>query len=376
MFVVALFLVVPKVQAQELTKPLDYQTGKVSQILEEKTAETDGALFYVQKVQVKLKSGELAEIEVGSEFQPLTEQQRLVVGREVIVAIQSTEQGDQYVLADVYRIPTLVWLFVGFVILVIVVAKWQGLSSVLGMAVSLGVLSGFIVPQIMQGANPMLISLIGAAIIAVVTIYLSHGWHRESHLALFSMMFTLFLVSVLSTIAVQVAQLVGLGSEEAYFLQFGPTAAINLQGLMLGGIVLGALGILDDICVSQIATVQQLKEVNSDLGFDELYKRGLNVGKSHVASLVNTLVLAYAAANLPLFILFTLNNGVPLWVTINSEIIAEEVLRTLVGSMGLVIAVPVATAAAAWFMSRPGVVKASTGKTSRSVAHRGHSHQH
>jgi uncharacterized membrane protein len=269
-----------------------------------------------------------------------------------------------------------VWLFIGFVLLVIVVAKWQGLSSVLGMAVSLGVLSGFIVPQIMQGSNPMLISLIGAAVIAVVTIYLSHGWHQESHLALFSMMFTLFLVSVLSTIAVQVAQLVGLGSEEAYFLQFGPTAAINLQGLMLGGIVLGALGILDDICVSQVATVQQLKEVNNELGFDELYKRGLNVGKSHVASLVNTLVLAYAAANLPLFILFTLNNGVPLWVTINSEIIAEEVLRTLVGSMGLVIAVPVATAAAAWFMSRPGVVKATSGKSSRSIPHRGHSHQH
>ena len=193
-----------------------------------------------------------------------------------------------------------------------------------------------------------MVSLIGAAAIATITIYLSHGFNWHSHLALVSMLSTLLAVAGLSFIAVRFGQFAGLGSEEAYFLQFSETARINLQGLFLGGILLGALGILDDICIAQISTVFQLKSVSPKLSFDELYHRGLVVGKDHVASLVNTLVLAYAGANLPLFILFTLNRSVPFWVTLNNEIIAEEVIRTLVGSIGLVLAVPIATILAAY----------------------------
>jgi uncharacterized membrane protein len=213
------------------------------------------------------------------------------------------------------------------------------------------VLSLYIVPSILSGGNPMIVSILGAGVIAVITIYLSHGFNAHSHIALASMMGSLVVVSLLSALAVQAAQMVGLGSEEAYFLQFGETANINLQGLLLGGIVLGTLGILDDICIAQISTVYQLKQANKDLGFHELYERGLKVGKDHVASLVNTLVLAYAGANLPLFLLFSINQSLPWWVTINNEVIAEEVLRTLVGSMGLVMAVPIATVLGAYVVT-------------------------
>jgi uncharacterized membrane protein len=137
---------------------------------------------------------------------------------------------------------------------------------------------------------------------------------------------------------------------------------VNLQGLLLGGILLGALGILDDIAIAQVSVIFQLKEVNNKLSFKELYERGLKVGKDHVASLVNTLVLAYAGANLPLFLLFTINRDIPLWVTLNNEIIAEEVVRTLVGSMGLVLAVPITTLLAAVVVSRLGALPTKGGR--------------
>jgi uncharacterized membrane protein len=249
----------------------------------------------------------------------------------------------------------LAWLLVGFLGLVMVVARRQGFLSIVGMVLSVLVLSNYVVPQILAGGNPIIITLIGSLIIAVVTVYMSHGWTVHSHLALLSMMVTLLAVSALSWVAVHTAYMVGLGSEEAYFLQFGPTSNINLQGLLLGGIMLGTLGILDDITIAQISVVFQLKSVNPSLGFYELYERALVVGKDHVASLTNTLILAYAAANLPLFLLFTINQAVPAWVTLNSEIIAEEVIRTLVGSMGLVLAVPFATICAVYVVERFGL---------------------
>ena len=125
----------------------------------------------------------------------------------------------------------------------------------------------------------------------------------------------------------------------------------------MGGIILGALGVLDDITVSQVAVVFQLRAAKKDITFQELYKRGLTVGKDHVASLVNTLVLAYAGANLPLFLLFTLNQQTPDWVTLNSEVIVEEIIRTLTGSIGLVLAVPLATFLAAFVALRVPITK-------------------
>jgi uncharacterized membrane protein len=225
------------------------------------------------------------------------------------------------------------------------------------MAVSILILVKFIVPQIVAGANPLVVSIFGSLLIGGITLYIAHGWKIKTHIALASMVSALLIVAVLSYISVQSAQLVGLGSEEAYFLQFGNTATINLQGLLLGGIILGALGVLDDITVSQVSVIFQLRAAKKDISIQELYRRGLEVGKDHVASLVNTLVLAYAGANLPLFILFMLNEQTPQWVTLNSEIIVEEIIRTVTGSIGLVLAVPVTTLLAAYVALRSPIQK-------------------
>lgn len=329
----------------------EYSRGKIESIIEETEIRDTNGTTYIQKLEVKKQTGESVEITFGSEQQPIDEKQRFQPGDQVIVVQQPTPEGSQEsLIADRWRVPIFWWLSALFFILVIAVARQQGLSSIFGMIASVGVLLNFIVPQILQGANPLFITLIGVLFIAGITMYLTHGWNIESHVALFSIVATLGVVAILSIISVQVAHLSGLGSEDAYYIQFSSEMKFNLQGLLLGGILLGALGVLDDICVAQVSVVRELLSVNKDLSFSELYTRAMAVGRDHVASLVNTLVLAYAGANLPLFLLFSLNKQIPLWVTINQEIIIEEVIRTLTGSIGLVFAVPMTTLIAVWML--------------------------
>lgn len=353
--------------AQTLESP-NYSTGTVTQV-EETEVIQNGQEFFTQTVQVKRSdNGEIVVIQVGNEFQPLNRNQLLTEGKSIVIADQLLTSGEvETVLADVNRIPTVILLFLLFTVVVIAVGRWQGVQSILGMFLSLGILMNFIIPQIISGANPVIVSLIGSLIIGAVTVYLSHGFRLKSHIALASMMLSLFAVSILSYISVHTSQLVGLGSEEAYFLQFGSTSIINLQGLLLGGIMLGALGVLDDITVSQVSVVFQLRATKKNISFAELYARALSVGKDHVASLVNTLVLAYAGANLPLFLLFTINENVPKWVTLNSEVIVEEIVRTLAGSIGLVLAVPLATVLAVYFALK---------MDPKEIEHEDHTHHH
>lgn len=328
------------------TSTATYFRAKAEKILEETMIPFDGESFYTQTVEFKRNdTQESVIVSVGSEFQPLNASQKIQLGKVMILSEQQINQNEpvSIVVNDVYRTPTIIWLFTIFCVVVILVASWQGWFSIIGMFISLVVLMNGILPLILKGYNPILVTLSGAFIIGAITIYLAHGWSMKSHIALGSIMASLFLVAMLSYTAVLSAQLVGLGSEEAYFLQFGDTANINLQGLLLGGIILGALGVLDDITISQTSIVFQLQATKKKISFSELYSRSLTVGKDHVASLVNTLVLAYAGANLPLFMLFSINSTVPPWVTLNSEIILEEVIRTLTGSIGLVAAVPLTT---------------------------------
>lgn len=348
-----------------------YFKGKVEKIIEEeKLAQIQDEEEYIQKVQIRREdNNETIDLNIGSEFQPLNSNQRLKKGTTVILAEQKLSDGKlQVVVVDVYRANTIYWLVAGFFLLVLIVARWQGFMSIVGMVISLFVLMNFIIPHILLGENPILISLLGASVIASLSIYLCHGWSIKSHLALFSMMLVLAFVALISQLSVTTAQVVGLGSEEAFFLQFGPTSKINLQGLLLGGILLGALGVLDDICIAQVAVVFELKTLKKEIGFSELYTRALQIGKDHVASLVNTLILAYAGANLPLFLLFTINHQIPAWVTLNSEAILEEVIRTLTGSIGLVMAVPITTFIAVFVASR------LSDKSLASLDHATHTH--
>jgi uncharacterized membrane protein len=327
----------------------EYSLGKVDEVLEEVRVSADGE-FYIQRLRVEDESGELKEVTFGDEFQPLNSLQKKSEGQRVILVSQPDFEGNiRTDIADAYRLPTVLWLFILFSIVVVWVGKKKGLFSIVGLVLTYVILLQFIVPQILSGADPIMVSLFGSLLIGSATMYLSHGYNLKSHIALGSMMLSLTVVAVLSYLSVKGAYLFGMGAEEAYFLQLGETATINLQGLLLGGIMLGALGVLDDVTVSQTSVVFQLRQAKKNINFGELYARGIEVGRDHVASLVNTLVLAYAGANMPLFLLFTIFDEVPTWVSLNSEVVVEEVIRTLTGSIGLVLAVPLTTLVATWF---------------------------
>lgn len=324
----------------------EYLQGAVVDVLSQQTIPGDTPMF-TQKVKVILENGDTVEITMGSEFAPLRASQLLKAKTKVIVAKETTPEGVFYSVSDVYRLPVVYFVVGLFVIAVISIARWQGLFAVVGMAMSLAVLLQFTVPKILSGSNPFSIALISCVVISFLTLYVAHGWSVKTHIALGSILSILGIIAVLSYLAVKAAHLVGLGSEEAFFLQYGDTAVIDLQGLLLGGILLGALGVLDDIAVSQAAIVFQLADANDKLGFKQLFVRAMNVGRDHIASLVNTLFLAYVGANTALFILFYINEQTPFWVALNSEQIVEEIIRTMVGSLGLVLAVPLTSAIAA-----------------------------
>jgi uncharacterized membrane protein len=347
--------------APDLTVAAEYETGKVSEVQSEQILNLPEGEFFVQELVVIIdESGQKYLVPYGSEYQPLNRLQRLATGTPIVVfrnsdaTIQAGESDgpSQTAIYEEYRLPVLMWLAAGFFLLVLGVAGYKGLFAILGMFISIGVLLLFVIPQILVGTNALVVTMVAALIIAVVTVYLSHGWKPSSHLALVSILLTLVLVSLLSYWFVTLSRLTGMASEEAAFLQVEHLGAIDFRGLLLSGIMLGALGVLDDIAVTQVATVFELKRANRKLDFVELYERAMRVGRDHVASLVNTLVLAYTGANLPMFLLFVTNSDTPSWVHLNSAILAEEIVRTLIGSIGLVAAVPITTALAAYWIQK------------------------
>ncbi len=219
------------------------------------------------------------------------------------------------------------------------------------MLFSVGIIFYYIIPHILHGGDPLLTCLAGSLCITVLSLYLSHGFNKRTSVALLSTIITLGLAVLIDLLFVHIGQLAGTGTEEAFYLQFDQ-AHLNLKGLLLGGILIGVVGILDDVTTGQSAAVEEIAQANASLSHPALYKSGLSVGREHIASLINTLLLAYVGTSFPLLLLINVQQGLPLWFTLNNNFIAEEIVRTLVGSCVLVLAVPITTFFAAYFFSR------------------------
>ncbi|HSW89357.1 MAG TPA: YibE/F family protein [Patescibacteria group bacterium] len=344
---------VPQAKAQT-TDQGTYSIGVVTALLEQTTVQLQDNTGYTQKLSVREKdNGVTRIIQVGSENLPVDSSHLYKVGQQVVILAQKDEQGQlQYDIVDQYRVPSLLWLLAGFFAIVIAVSLLKGFTSLLGMCISMLVILFFMVPQIIGGANPVTTSIIAAGIISAIIIYFGHGFHYRSHVALFCMLVTLGFVGLLSHYVVQWTYLSGGGEETATYLQFLGLQNVNLQGLYLGGIILAALSVLDDSVISQVSVLYQLKQVKKEISFRELFDRGMEVGRDHISTLVNTLILAYAGSSLPLFILFTLNKTQPAWLSLNDQLVAEEVVRTLTGSIGLVLSIPLTTLIAAYVIHR------------------------
>jgi uncharacterized membrane protein len=258
---------------------------------------------------------------------------------------------DAAFIAEYVRAPQLVWLAAIFAVAIGVVGGFQGLRSLLGMAISFIIILRFIIPHILAGNPPVLVTISGALLVMVATLYLAHGLSRKTTAALAGTLLALLLTGALGEVFIGWTRLTGLASEQAVYLPAATGGAINLQGLLLCGLIIGTLGVLDDVSASQASAVFELYDANPALSARELTTRAMRIGRDHIAATVNTLFLAYAGSSLPLLLLLS-TRPEPLSTLVNREFIAVEIVGALVGSLGLVAAVPLTTAAAAFAAKR------------------------
>ena len=336
-------------QTEMVDEPLKEETleAVVEKILEEKQIKPMGSeeLQLYQKLELLVTKGSLKDKKITVENGDVAVANNLKykVNDKVIVIFSKNFEGDDYFyITDYIRRDSLVWLFIIFVVSAVVIAKWRGILSLVGMGISFLVIFSFILPKILAGSNPVEIAILGSLIIIPVSFFLSHGLNKKTIVAIMGTLIALIITGVLANIFVEASKLTGFASEEAGFLQVAKQGAMNMKGLLLAGIIIGVLGVLDDITISQSAIVFQLKKANEKLKFNELYKRAMNIGRDHISSMINTLVLVYTGAALPLLLLF-IDNPHPFSEIANYEIIADEIVRTLVGSIGLILAVPITT---------------------------------
>jgi uncharacterized membrane protein len=273
------------------------------------------------------------------------------VGDEIRVAEAPPVPGydapdeNAYTLVDFERGGSLLLLFGVFALLVLAFSRLRGALSLLGLGASLAVILLFIVPAILNGEPPVAVAIAGSLAVMLITIPLAHGLGTKSVAALLGTTASLLLTAALAVLFTHVARLTGLAGEEAFALRLADPG-VSLQGLLIAGMVIGALGVLDDVTVSQSSTVLALRTANPALGFRELVSRAMRVGRDHVSATVNTLVLAYAGASLPVLLIFA-SGALPLGQALSLELVSEQVVATLVGSIGLIAAVPLTTAVAA-----------------------------
>lgn len=334
-------------------QPDEYFRGSVVKIKQESAPDESGIVLQMVDVSLKDESGTKKIQEVVNTVDKKTKRGPVKIGDDVIVIkVPDTVNGDQFYISDNYRLGNIALFAALFFVVVLILGRWRGLTSIVGLIGGVVVLAGFIIPLIVRGYNPLLVVTTGSLVIICVSMFFAHGFNKSTTLSVVSTGITLALASVLAYTAVHLTFLFGTGSEEAMFVSFGSTDSLDLRGILLAGIIIGTLGVLDDITTAQTAAVRELHDAKPNMTFAEMFGRVMRIGREHIASLVNTLVLAYAGASFPLFLLFYTSNAQPLWALVNSQQIAEELVRTLVGSTSLVLAVPISSAIAAYYYTK------------------------
>jgi uncharacterized membrane protein len=265
----------------------------------------------------------------------------VAVGDRVVVV----DNAGEYAVVDHARGRGIIVLVALFAAAIVAFGRWRGVAALAGLAVSFAILLLFVLPAIATGGPPLLVAIVGAAAIMLAVLYLTHGVTVRTSVAVLGTLASLMLTGLLGAYATDALHLTGFGSEESSLLSVF-LGTVDPRGLLLAGIVIGTLGVLDDVTVTQAETVSELGAANPALRARELYRAATRVGRAHVASTVNTIVLAYVGASLPLLLLVVIS-GQPASTVLTSEFVADEIVRSAVGTLGLVAAVPMTTALAA-----------------------------
>ncbi|WP_189887069.1 YibE/F family protein [Streptomyces xantholiticus] len=275
---------------------------------------------------------------------------QLKEGQGVVVAYAPDAPRDlQYSVTDVDRGVPMALLAGLFALVVVLVGRMRGVMALISLAISFAILTLFILPAILQGSNPLVVAVVGASAIMLIALYMCHGVTARTSVAVLGTLISLLLIGLLGSLFIDWASLSG-NTDDNTGLIHGLYPEIDMSGLLLAGIIIGSLGVLDDVTVTQTSAVWELHQADPDMGPRALYRSAIRIGRDHIASVVNTLVLAYAGAALPLLLLFSIAQS-SVGTVANSELVAEEIVRTLVGSIGLVASVPVTTALATLVVS-------------------------
>ncbi|MFC9454210.1 YibE/F family protein [Streptomyces sp. NPDC056983] len=354
---------VDKVDCRSVNASGDTPTGDTS-TAEGRSAEQQ-AKGTCEKATVRVDGGK----DTGRTFTEIVQPdspRQLHENQKVIVAYAPDAPKElQYSVTDVNRRLPMTLLAGIFALAVVVVGRLRGVMALVALAVSFMVLTFFILPAILQGSNPLVVAVVGASAIMLIALYMCHGPTARTSVAVLGTLVSLLLIGLLGSLFIGWAALTG-NTDDNTGLIHGLYPSIDMSGLLLAGVIIGSLGVLDDVTVTQTSAVWELHQADPTMGRRGLYRAGIRIGRDHIASVVNTLVLAYAGAALPLLLLFSIAQS-SVGTVANSELVAEEIVRTLVGSIGLVASVPVTTALAALVVSadRPGSPSAAAAGPAR-----------
>ncbi len=339
------------VGAQELHQDLqEILPAEVLEIVDEYERDIAGteAMATVQEVRVILRSGEREGevVRFENELVPLE------VGDKIFVHHMQAVGGEEYFsYADFERRPTLLIIAGLFVVMLLAFSGWQGVRALLSLGGSIAAIFFLLVPALLAGYNPALASVAIAGAVLSFVLFGTHGFNARTTIAFGGTFAAVVITGLLAWISSYTMRLTGFSADASVYLNFATNGKLDLSGLLLGSIIIGILGVLDDVSITQASVVEELKRANAKLGFGDLYKRAIKVGKDHIGSLVNTLALAYVGVSLPLILLYA-NANSSVWQTLNQEVVAAELLRIIVGSIGLILAVPLTTVVAAWFYQK------------------------
>jgi uncharacterized membrane protein len=317
-------------------------TGQVTEVLPETCPEgTPDDVERCGEVRVELDDGD----EVSAPLPSGLGAPDVEVGHDVVLIRSETPDGVSYAVVDHQRETGLWLLALAFVLALVAFGRWRGVTALLGLAATFGILAVFVVPAILAGSPPLLVAVVASSAVVLLVLYLTHGFALTTTMAVLGTLTSLVLTGALSAVAVSGLHLTGVTDDLS--ASVGTSQGIDVRGLLLAGIIIGSLGVLDDVTVSQAATVAELSRADPSARFRGLFHAGSRVGRAHVASVVNTIVLAYAGASLPLLVLLVADNG-SLTAVVPSQVVAQEIVRSVVATIGLVAAVPITTALTAW----------------------------
>ncbi|GAA4390613.1 hypothetical protein GCM10023153_07830 [Ornithinibacter aureus] len=277
----------------------------------------------------------------------------------VVIAVPGVEE-QQFGVVDHQRGTGLLVVCLAFVLALLAFGRWRGLSALAGLGVTFLVLMFFVVPAILGGESPMLVALVGSAAITLTVLYLTHGITMTSTVAVLGTLASLVLTGVLAAVSVSALKLSGITDDVSSSVS--DRYGITMSGLLVASIIIGSVGVLDDVTVTQASIVSELAEANPTYGVGRLYRSASRVGRSHIASVVNTIVLAYAGASLPLLILVAADNP-SLADVVTTQFISQEIVRSIVATLGLIAAVPLTTALAAYAARAATAQPARTGSS-------------